>query len=103
VQVVVALVANAAAAGDGHHVRVTTGAGPDGARLTVLDDGAGMAPEVLARAFEPFFTTRPEQRLGLGLTTARIIVERHGGRIELESEPGRGTTATVVLPAVESA
>jgi signal transduction histidine kinase len=100
VQVGVALLTNAAAAGAGHRVRLTTARGPEGAVLTVADEGAGMAPEVLARAFEPFFTTFPEKRLGLGLTTARIVVERHGGRIALESAPGRGTTATVVLPTV---
>jgi signal transduction histidine kinase len=99
VQVVVALVSNAAAAGEGHHMRVMAGSGPDGATLTVADDGVGMSPEVLSRAFEPFYTTRPEQRLGLGLTTAQLIVERHGGRIALESVAGRGTTARVVLPA----
>lgn len=97
VQAVLALVVNAAAAGEAHTIRISTGTSEEGAFLAVNDGGAGMAPEVLARAFEPFFTTRPE-RLGLGLTTARIIVERHGGRVTLDSEPGRGTTATVVLP-----
>lgn len=98
VQVAVALVCNAAAAGEGHRVRIATAHGPEGALLTVADEGGGMAPEVAARAFEPFFTTLPEKRLGLGLATARIVVERHGGRISLASAPGRGTTATVVLP-----
>ncbi len=98
VQVVVALVANATAAGEGHRIRVSARAGAGGAVLAVADEGSGMADDVLARAFEPFFTTRPAERLGLGLCTAREIVERHGGRLSLASAPGRGTTATVTLP-----
>jgi signal transduction histidine kinase len=98
VQVVVALLANATAAGEGHRIHVSAGAGAEGALLTVADAGSGMTAEVLARAFEPFFTTRPAERLGLGLCTARAIVERHGGRVLLASAPGQGTTATVVLP-----
>jgi len=101
VQAALALVSNACAAGEAHTVRISTGEGAEGAVLTVADEGAGMSPDVLARAFEPFFTTWPAQRLGLGLTTARIIVERHGGRLTLASEAGRGTTATMVLPRAE--
>ena len=100
VQVVVALVSNAAqATGPGGHVRVTVRQEEGEARLTVADDGAGMSDEVRARAFDPFFTTRPGEALGLGLSTARAIVERHRGRITLESAPGRGTTVTIALPA----
>jgi signal transduction histidine kinase len=66
---------------------------------TVADAGAGMTPEVARRAFEPFFTTRPGKGIGLGLATARGIVERYGGTISLASEPGKGTTVTVSLPA----
>ena len=67
--------------------------------VTVEDSGAGMTPEVLARAFEPFFTTRPGRGIGLGLATARGIVERYGGVIGIESEAGKGTTVTLSLPA----
>lgn len=101
VQVVVALASNAAAAGQGHRIRVAVEADGDRAVLTVADEGAGMPPEVLARAFEPFYTTAPDRRLGLGLGTARLIVERHGGRLTLASAPGRGTTATVILPLAD--
>jgi two-component system sensor histidine kinase RegB len=67
--------------------------------LTVRDRGAGMPPEVLARAGDPFFTTKqPGRGMGLGLFLARSVVERLGGTLELESSPGRGTTVSVTLP-----
>jgi signal transduction histidine kinase len=66
----------------------------------VSDNGAGMAPDVRARVFEPYFTTKPEWRgTGLGLPVVRQIVEAHGGHIRVESEPGCGTTMTFDLPA----
>jgi PAS domain S-box-containing protein len=69
------------------------------ARLTVRDNGPGMAPHVLERAFEPFFTTSIARGgTGLGLPTARDALERAGGAIELRSAIGAGTTATMVLP-----
>jgi len=82
--------------------RVEVGAGPaEGGqlRITVRDDGQGMAEEVRRRAFEPFFTTKGEGRgSGLGLPVARALVESHGGDLSLESVPGRGTTAVLSLP-----
>ena len=64
------------------------------------DDGAGIAPDVLPQIFEPFLTTKESGRgVGLGLAISRGIVERHNGRIEVESELGRGTTFTVTLPS----
>ena len=65
--------------------------------LTVADSGRGIAPENLASIFRPFFTTKG-QGTGLGLSLARRIVEDHGGRIEVESQPGEGTKFTVRLP-----
>ncbi len=66
--------------------------------LSVRDTGHGMSPEVLARALEPFFTTKPVgQGSGLGLSTAYGIVKQSGGYVFLESEPGRGTTVRVYL------
>ena len=74
-------------------------------RLTVADTGRGMPKEVAAHAFEPFFTTKSVagHGVGLGLATVYGIVTKARGRIELESEPGRGTTVTVILPAVRRA
>ncbi len=66
--------------------------------LTVRDDGVGIDPEVKARVFEPYFSTRAAGT-GLGLAIARKVVEDHGGSISLESEPRRGTTVTIQLPA----
>ena len=72
--------------------------------LTVRDDGPGIAPEFLARAFEPFeqadqSSTRAHRGLGVGLALVRHLVERHGGSIDVDSDGVRGTTFTVRLPA----
>ena len=67
--------------------------------LRVTDHGTGIAPEHLAKVFDPFFTTKDvDKGTGLGLAISHGIVERHHGRIEVESELGRGTTFRVVLP-----
>jgi two-component system sensor histidine kinase RegB len=69
-------------------------------RLDVVDRGPGMAPEVLARLGEPFFTTKPPGRgMGLGLFLARAVIEGIGGSMAIVSEPGRGTTVTVIVPS----
>ena len=68
-------------------------------RLSVGDDGAGMAPEIQAHAFEPFFTSRPfGERPGLGLAAVYGIVRQNGGAIGVTSELGHGTTVTIWLP-----
>jgi PAS domain S-box-containing protein len=67
--------------------------------VTVADNGTGMPPEVQARVFEPFFSTKGEKGTGLGLAMVYGVVDQHGGRIGLESTVGRGTTFRIVLPA----
>jgi signal transduction histidine kinase len=70
---------------------------PDWVRVDVIDSGAGMSEETTAKCFKPFHTTKPGGS-GLGLPTTRRIVEMHGGRIEVQSEPGKGTQFTLWLP-----
>ena len=65
--------------------------------VEVIDDGPGMAPEVVDKIFSPFFTTKP-QGSGLGLAIVRKIVDAHDGRIDVNSRPGQGTTFRVTLP-----
>lgn len=82
-----------------------TGAAPVGAgkyiRITVTDSGAGLSPEEVKRVFDPFYSTKPG-RSGLGLTVALSIARSHGGHIQIESMPGKGTSVHVYLPAVEA-
>ncbi len=71
-------------------------------RLRISDSGVGMPPETVQRAFDPFFTTKPPGRgTGLGLATVYGIVQQAGGRTEIYSEPGIGTTFTAQLPATD--
>ncbi len=69
--------------------------------LHVIDNGKGMTKEVLSRIFQPFFSTK-KGGSGLGLPTTRRIIEAHGGTLQVESEPGRGTKFVIRLPAVTS-
>ncbi len=103
-QVLVNLAVNARdAMPDGGSLFVSVGPRePDGVGLRVRDTGVGMDPEVRARVFEPFFSTKdPGRGTGLGLATVHGIVEQVGGRIGLDSAPGKGTTFDIVLPRVQ--
>jgi two-component system NtrC family sensor kinase len=71
--------------------------GGAGVELAMTDSGPGIPPEVLTRVFDPFFTTK-EKGTGLGLSVVYGIVERHGGRIDLKSEVGKGTRVAIRLP-----
>jgi PAS domain S-box-containing protein len=71
-------------------------------KISVIDGGAGIPEEVARKIFDPYFSAKPDGvRKGLGLSAAYAIVRKHGGRIEVESEPGSGTNITVFLPAAE--
>jgi signal transduction histidine kinase len=75
--------------------------GPRSAVLvTLADTGTGMPPEVRRRCFEPFFTTKGDRGTGLGLAMAYGIVQRHGATLDVESEPGEGTTFRIRFPAL---
>jgi signal transduction histidine kinase/CheY-like chemotaxis protein len=69
-------------------------------QVSVSDTGMGMPEEVRLRAFDPFFTTKEGHGTGLGLSVSYGVIRRHGGSIECESHPGRGTTFIVTLPIV---
>lgn len=80
-------------------ITIRTGAEAGEAWVEVADDGAGIPAENLERIFDPFFTTKPVgQGTGLGLSLSYGIVQKHGGRMEVTSEIGRGTTFRVTIP-----
>lgn len=109
VQVIMALLLNAADAVHGvtrgeddepAAVMLRTSAHPDGAAIEVIDEGPGIARELRSKIFEPFFTTKePGAGTGLGLSIAYGIVRDHGGRLEVDSVPGEGSTFRIVLPS----
>jgi signal transduction histidine kinase len=83
----------------GGEIRLVAGPADGGARVAVHDDGCGIPADVLPRVFDPFFTTRaPGAGTGLGLTVSRDIVLAHGGRIDIRSAAGGGTSVTLWLP-----
>ncbi|MGA1999394.1 MAG: ATP-binding protein [Terriglobales bacterium] len=101
-QVLLALVMNAIdAMPRGGNLMVRTRSLPQSRQIEiqVRDDGVGIPPDLLPRMFEPFLTTKETGKgVGLGLAISKTIVERHGGVIEVESQPGRGTTFYIFLP-----
>jgi signal transduction histidine kinase len=99
-QVFLNLLMNAAQAIENSgRITVRTGQFEEAVWVEVEDTGTGIEPEHLSRVFEPFFTTKPVGKgTGLGLSLAYGIVQKHGGRIEVRSEPGQGSVFRVVLP-----
>jgi signal transduction histidine kinase len=103
-QVFMNLITNAAqAVGErerGGTVRLAAATRGEEVEITVADDGPGITPEVIPRIFDPFFTTKDVgEGSGLGLSIVHGIVDRHGGRIEVHSRLGEGTTFRITLPA----
>ena len=87
----------------GGEVRVSTQETRERVVLCITDTGTGMTPEVKQRLFDPFFTTKGKAGTGMGLAVSFGIIRRHEGSIEVDSEPGRGTTFKISLPKVISA
>jgi signal transduction histidine kinase len=83
----------------GGTITVTCADVGDEVTIVVADDGPGMSPEAERRVFEPFFTTKGKEGTGLGLAMIYAFVVRHGGRIDLVTAPGAGTTFTLRFPA----
>jgi signal transduction histidine kinase len=88
---------------DGGTVRIALAQENDGARISVSDQGIGIEPQDLQRIFEPFRRAGASDRsipgVGLGLAVTRRLILAHGGRIDVRSRPGAGSTFTVVLPS----
>lgn len=86
---------------EGGEIVVRTRLVGDAVDVEIIDQGVGMDPEVLSRAFDPFFTTKGPSTRGLGLSASLGVIQRHEGRIQIDSAPNSGTTVRVSLP-VES-
>lgn len=86
----------------GGTLTLTGGKDREQAVLSISDTGQGMYPETASRAFEPFFSTKGLSGRGLGLSSSRGIVRSYGGELEATSQPGRGTTFTLLLPLTQS-
>jgi two-component system sensor histidine kinase RegB len=95
------LVQNAMDASGDKEVKCIVATTEDLLKITIEDQGIGMPPEVLARAGDPFFTTKePGEGMGLGIFLARSVFERLHGKIEIDSVPGEGTTVSLYLPLI---
>ena len=99
-QVFMNLLINAAQAiAERGHITLRSGCTDEQVWLAIGDDGVGIPPDIQARIFDPFFTTKPVGKgTGLGLSVSYGIIHKHGGHIEVTSQPGVGTTFTIWLP-----
>jgi two-component system NtrC family sensor kinase len=104
VQVFINLITNAChATPSGGRIVITTRTLDAQVQIELRDTGAGIPADVKARIFEPFFTTKPDGKgTGLGLSIVQGIIENHGGRISVESDPGKGSAFRIVLPMVRT-
>jgi two-component system sensor histidine kinase PilS (NtrC family) len=82
----------------GGTLRARARGGPEGAQVSFADSGVGMSDEEVAKSFQPFHSSF-EGGSGLGLSIVYRIVQEHGGRIQVQSRPGAGTTITLALPS----
>jgi signal transduction histidine kinase len=81
-------------------ITIHTGAEEGWVKMSISDTGCGIPEENMDKIFTPFFTTKEDIKgVGLGLAVSHGIIERHGGRIETQSEVGKGSTFTIVMPA----
>ena len=80
-------------------INIRTGASNNGAWIEVADNGPGIPPEIRSKILEPFFTTKGELGTGLGLSIIYAFTQRHGGRLDIESEPGQGAKFRMWFPA----
>ncbi len=105
IQVLINFLANAddALNPEGGSIMVATTSGPeDNITIIIEDSGSGISPEDQKHIFEPFFTTKAVKGMGLGLSVSYGIIKSHGGEIKVESESGKGTTFTIVIPVGET-
>ena len=97
-RVILNIVSNAAGAmPEGGKLEIATGVKEDFVEIMVKDTGEGIPQDIIQKIFEPLFTTKAKG-IGLGLAIVKSIVDRHNGRIEAESESGKGSTFMVKLP-----
>ncbi|NOZ20844.1 MAG: response regulator [Planctomycetes bacterium] len=87
---------------EGGKIRIETGHRDNMAYVKIADNGVGMTPEVQKKVFDPLFTTKGGQGNGLGMSVSYGIITRHGGRVSVDSQPGKGTTFTAEFPIMAS-
>ncbi|MET4735326.1 two-component system NtrC family sensor kinase [Thalassospira sp. MBR-102] len=75
--------------------------GKPGIRISIRDTGTGMSSDILGRIFDPFYTTKRREGTGLGLSISKTLIDRQGGAMAVESEPGKGTLFTIWLPEAD--
>ncbi len=104
-QACIAILVNAseAVSENGEILFKTNNPDEDTIRIEISDNGSGISPEDIPHVFEPFFTTkRNGNGIGLGLSIVHGIVQSHNGKIDLKSEPGKGTTISIILPLIDN-